>query len=59
MRKIKSPELKKHSVTFSIPVYLESWLEKMQVESPGFNKNKVVIDVLTKYMQEREGQIQI
>ena len=50
---VKNPMDKKYSTTFSLPMYLIQWLEKMRVDSPGFNRNTLVADILTDYMKKR------
>ena len=53
MRIIDKPENRKISITFSLPMYIINWLDKMKIESPGFNRNKFIQDTLTNYMKNR------
>ena len=53
MKIVKNPLDKKYSATFSLPRRIIEWFDKMRIESPGFDRNKLVIDVIVKYMDER------
>ena len=53
MRMINKPENRKISYTLSLPLWLITLFDKLKNESPGFDKNKFIIDIMKKYFTER------
>jgi len=53
MKIVKNPLLKKFSTTFSLPRFILDWMDKMRIDSPGFDRNALVNDVIIKYMKDR------